>query len=241
MMSTKLPTKPSEQPIDELLEMESESTMPVPSDPSVSGRGLALVVLVSLVLVSCLVHGYLDGRWAANTNLQDQGKLLEGIPSQVGQWKLSKTSELDEKASQLLRCFGSTVREYSNEATGESVNVAIMFGPRGPIAVHTPEVCYSSVGTEIVRERDIESIAVGEMKSDLWSVQFATDSSDIPSLDVWYAWSSGGPWEARENPRFWLTDNLYKIQVAGPVGSGEHRPVKEFLTEFLPAASLALK
>ena len=30
-----------------------------------------------------------------------------------------------------------------------------MFGPRGPMAVHTPEVCFDSVGTSQTRDRRV--------------------------------------------------------------------------------------
>ncbi|TWU55693.1 exosortase-associated EpsI family protein [Rubripirellula reticaptiva] len=201
----------------------------------------AFWTLIALVALSCVVHGYLDGRWTVNANLNDQGKLLSEIPEQIGDWKLTGTKQLDPKAEQLLRCFGSVVREYTKEGTSEVVNVAIMFGPRGPIAVHTPEVCYSSVGTEIARDRKVESLDVEGQDNSLWSVQFADAVDALPSLDVWYAWSDGGPWEAREQPRFWLTETLYKIQVAGPVGEIGQRPVEDFLTAFLPVAGKAVR
>ncbi len=208
------------------------------SRPSQSPRGslriAATAILISLTLFAGVVHGYLDGRWTANKDLRAVGGQLDELPTEVGDWRLKEESELDEGAANLLRCYGSWVRIYENEKTGAVINVAALFGPRGPIAVHTPEICYSSVGTRQVGERKAERFASAGESDSLWSVQFATEPDPDPSLDVWYGWSDGGPWEARAQPRFWLTESLYKIQVAGPVGEDGSRPVEEFLKVFLP-------
>lgn len=238
-------TSPIQDHVDDSVDSNHDSNLEISPQSgtaqTIAKKQGAFWTLIALVVVSCVVHGYLDGRWTANANLNDQGKLLSEIPDQIGGWKLTDTKQLDPKAEQLLRCFGSVVREYTKEGTSEVVNVAIMFGPRGPIAVHTPEVCYSSVGTEITRDRKVESLDVDGQGNSLWSVQFADDVDASPSLDVWYAWSDGGPWEAREQPRFWLTETLYKIQVAGPVGEIDQRPVEDFLTAFLPVAGKAVR
>ncbi|MFG0254566.1 MAG: exosortase-associated EpsI family protein, partial [Rhodopirellula sp. JB053] len=124
-----------------------------------SARIAATAILAVLTLMSGIVHGYLDGRWATNDDSTAKGSRLSDLPTQLGDWKLVETTELDDGAADLLRCYGSIVREYQNELTGAKVNVAILFGPRGPIAVHTPEVCYSSIGTKQVGEREAESIS----------------------------------------------------------------------------------
>ena len=207
----------------------SETTQPL-----ATSRRVATAVVIGLTLLSGIVHGYLDGRWTRSDSLIGQGSMLANLPEQIGDWKLTDASELEPKAAQLLRCYGSTICNYQHRQTGVSVKVAIMFGPRGPIAVHTPEVCYTSVGTQAVGVRRLETIAVDDNKNSLWSVQFAVDSSPDPTLEVWYGWSSGEAWEARDQPRFWLTENLYKIQVAGPAGGGGQRPVRDFVTALLP-------
>lgn len=199
-----------------------------------SPRIAATAVLISLTLFAGVVHGYLDGRWTANRDLHAVGSKLEDLPEQLGDWRLTERSELDANAAKLLRCYGSAVRIYENEKTGAMVNVALLFGPRGPIAVHTPEICYSSVGTKQVGDRKAERITAGGVNDALWSVQFAVNPNPSPTLEVWYGWSDGGAWEARDQPRFWLTDNLYKVQIAGPVGSEADRPVKDFLKALLP-------
>ena len=132
------------------------------------------------------------------------------------------------------------MRVYRNQTTGAMINAALLFGPRGPIAVHTPEICYDSVGTEQTRERQVESIKTDAGTHQLWSVQFSKAPDPEPSIEVWYAWSDGGTWEAKENPRLWMTDKLYKIQIAGPVDP-DKRPCRDFMKAFLPQVDLVLQ
>lgn len=195
-------------------------------------------IVIAMTLLSAVVHGYSDGRWARPTDLKAQGQRLAQLPERCGPWVLLKTMELEENAARVLRCYGSAVRAYRNEQTKDVVTVAVLFGPRGPIAVHTPEICYSSVGTAQLGERVRNSLDVAGQSQGLWSVRFAEQGSNgslgEPSFEVWYAWSDGGAWLAAENPRFWMATNLYKIQVAGPVGQKDTPPCKDFLKELLP-------
>lgn len=202
---------------------------------------LPLAIILGLTLLSGIVHGVLDGRWSQSLDLIEIGGRLDGISEQFGDWELSEREQLDEGAAELLRCYGSIVRVYKNIKSGAEVNVAVLFGPRGPIAVHTPEVCYDSVGTKQVGPTRRETIVADAERHGLWSVQFRRDPNPDPSLEVWYAWSDGGNWKDSDYPRFWLTENLYKIQVAGSVGGGDRGPVADFLEAFLPEIQKQLK
>jgi hypothetical protein len=196
---------------------------------------IGLASVIAAVVFSGIAHGYLDGRWSVDSDRLEQGAKIEQLPNRCGTWAMVEQSELDASAARVLRCFGSTVREYVNESTGDRVNVAVLFGPRGPTSVHIPEVCMDSVGTDPVGERSEESIVIGDQRHTFWSSNFSRDGSPEASDNVWYAWSDGAEWIAGKYPRFWLTETLYKIQVAGPAMPGEvASPCREFLTAFLP-------
>jgi hypothetical protein len=197
-------------------------------------RRFAVAVVFGLTLLSGVVHGYLDRRWSSNADVKAIGARLANLPERSGDWVVSEKSELSAGVAQMLRCYGSEVRTYRNDQTGVAVKVAVLFGPRGPIAVHTPEICYSSIGTSQTRERQVESVSTATQRHELWSVQFSRDPEPQPSLEVWYAWTDGTRWEARENPRYWWTENLYKIQVAGPISDNSQQPIGDFLQAFLP-------
>jgi hypothetical protein len=202
----------------------------------------AIATLLVITVLSGLVHGYLDGRWAAGPDLAAAAARLPELPEKVGPWVLVSDQELPANAARILQCYGSVVREYWNPATGDRVNVALLFGPRGPIAVHTPEICYSSAGTTLLGDRVAQSLDIDGQSEKFWSVQFAHDGDPKPSLEVWYAWSDGGPWQAADQPRFWLTDRLYKIQLAGkPSADGTQSSLQDFLAHFLLSVREAIQ
>lgn len=165
---------------------------------------------------------------------QGQADLLSEIPTEFGDWKLTTEKPLAENAQRQLRCYGSTTRVYQNLNTGDSVTVAVLFGPRGPIAVHTPDVCYVSQGTKPAAPRSVRSFNTDAGQHRLWTIDFKQNGETNPSLNVLYGWSSGGDFEAADNPRFWLTDDLFKIQVAGPITGTAVKPTEAFLKAFLP-------
>lgn len=197
-------------------------------------RRLAFCVIIGLTLGSGLVYGYLDGRWIGADELKTAGNRLSELPAKCGNWRLTNTSILADNAAKLLRCHGSIIREYQNSQTGEVVNVAVLFGPRGPIAVHTPEVCYSSVGMRQSGRARKQTVNTEANHHRLWKVRFNAREGTQPPFQVWYALSEGEQWEARSYPRFWLAKHLYKIQVAGPVEREGTDPCHDFLLQLLP-------
>lgn len=209
--------------------------MSPPSNPKIpQSRRVIVASLLGLTLLSGVVHGYLDGRWTTRESRSDQGALLAELPKSFGAWNVLDEQELQEGAQQLLRCYGSVVRVYQHQETGVMVNVAVIYGPRGPIAVHTPEVCYNSVGTKQTRPRRAETFQTNDKRHQFWSVEFSRDDEPDASLAVYYGWSDGGAFVAAESPRFWLTDDLYKLQLAGPVTGSAFDPCHSFLEALLP-------
>ena len=215
--------------------MSQEETPP--ESARIAPRLVALIGCISLILASGIAHGYLSGRWTKAATKQNISDTLANLPARCGDWQVQNSTELDGQTQRILECYGSMVREYKNVMTGETVNVFVVSGPRGPIAVHTPEVCYSSSGTEPAGPRQATPIRNGDRTDNLWKVLFrAPGENDSIGFEVWYGWSDGGTWQAAEFPRAWLTDSLYKIQAAGPpAATGEKTsPVEDFLQQFLP-------
>ncbi|MCD0458868.1 exosortase-associated EpsI family protein [Roseiconus lacunae] len=202
--------------------------------PSFQSRQIIIAALLAITVFSGVVHGYLDGRWASRDVRAEQVDLLTQIPAEVGDWRLMSEKPLEGAAQRLLRCYGSSTRVYQNVDTGDNVTVAVLFGPRGPIAVHTPDVCYTSQGTKADAPRSVRSFNTNQGKHRLWSIDFKQGGERSPSLNVLYGWSSGGDFSAADNPRFWLTDDLYKLQVAGPITGSATKPSEAFLKAFLP-------
>ena len=220
----------------------SNTTSNADETRSIAPRGKAVLLCVLLILTGGVAHGYLDSRWTRMDVATAQAETLQTLPLNVRDWRLVSETELEGSAQRILQCYGSILREYVNDTTGDRITVFVVYGPRGPIAVHTPEVCYSSKGTETAGERLATPLLINGETQSLWKVKFRKPrSTDAPHLEVWYGWSDGGPWIASSLPRVWLTESLYKIQIAGPPAKSrqEMSAVENFLRDFLPSLQKA--
>ena len=196
---------------------------------------LPLVLAVTMSVAASFAHGWLDGRWVDRPNVDAIGAQLKDLPNQFGDWSLVENQNLPESALSQLQCYGYSSQVYQNSKTGRRLNVAVLFGPRGPIAVHTPEICYSSQGVKPSGDTTQEIVNIDGAEHTIWRVNFLSKVDLKPELEAYYAWSDGGAWKAAKNPRIWLTGRLYKIQLAcQPTNDGEVSDAITFLQQFLP-------
>ncbi len=203
--------------------------------PRVTFGWLAGVLLsLAFIILGGVVHGHLSNRWGTPTNVESLGEKLKEVPAEIGPWISAGDQEMGKTALTLLECKGYLNRTYVHRTTGESVTVAVMFGPKGPIAVHTPEICYSSRDVTAIGKRESRDFAFDGSDSRLWKLRFSKNDVAKSKLNVTYGWSDGGPWYAAEAPRFWRTDYLYKIQTASPSTSSAEDSTDGFLKVFLP-------
>ncbi|MFO0180325.1 MAG: hypothetical protein ACK517_00950, partial [bacterium] len=149
---------------------------------------------------------------------------------------------LTPAVERILRCYGYVNRVYWNSKTGHRVSLAILYGPRGPMAVHTPEICYSSRGRVPIGKPE-EVVPGGSLKGhSFWRLDFKHPSSKSSDMEVWYAWSDGNDWIASDYPRFWITQSLFKIQLSGPPGApDEVSACDDFLQHAIPELKACLK
>ena len=196
---------------------------------------VSLFAASTIAVVSALSHGFLDGRWVNQPDIKSIAAKLDELPTQIGEWSLVENQELPKSAQNLLQCYGYSLQVYKNVTTGRRINVAVLLGPRGPIAVHTPEVCYSGQGIKAAGKTKREQIDVDGVDHTLWHVSFKSKIDSKPELEAYYAWSDGGNWQAAEYPRVWLTGRLYKLQLAcQPTEEGAESDAILFLQQFLP-------
>lgn len=201
-----------------------------------------LIGILVITAITSMARNYLEAGWTNQSSIESHAENLRQLPEQIGDWVCSSTDDLPDNARKILKCHGFINRSYWNSQTGATVTVAILFGPRGPIAVHTPEICYSGAGTRPVADKRSVEIKTAEKSDRFWTIQFSRGAEQSPSLEVWYAWSDGGPWTASEQPRFWLTDSLYKIQLAGtPAKTNAESDCKSFLRALVPVLRQKLR
>ncbi len=210
------------------------------ANQSVARFSVAVAALALLsVALGGLVHGRLSHRWGEPADLVAAAELLNDFPEQFGDWRLATKESMDDSVVETLQCAGYLSRAYTNSATAESVRVAVIVGPPGPTAVHTPEICYSSRTYNLEKRPESEKIGNEQDGDTFWSVKFRSKEAGGGELNVYYAWASDGVWRASESPRYEYggLPFLYKIQVAGapsPFGVRQEEDLcKRFLQDLL--------
>lgn len=202
---------------------------------------LTVVGILLATLLAGIVHGRLSRRWGAPADVAAIAAKLDAVPERIGPWQMESAGELEDEVRNILRCEGSMKRRYVNVDTGASVVVAVLLGPSGPIAVHTPEICYSSREYVIDSEKQVVPLKTPDDQGDqFWAITFRGRTAAEEHLRVYYGWSTGEAWSAPESSRFAFSGQpwLYKIQVAGSipgVGASAADPCRDFLEAFVPA------
>ena len=205
---------------------------------SVAGLTTATCLALLLTIGAAVVHGRLARRWGVTAEVQQAADRLVKAPVEsFGSWHLEESHQLEQSVQELLECNGYTYDTYVNRSTGDVVTVAVILGPAGPIAVHTPEICYSSQQYKQTSRRQRDDLL--DLHS-LWAVSFRANTVDAQSFVVYYGWSEGDNWQASHDPRIEFAGSpyLYKLQLAGRStqvdAEADHAACRDFLKEYLP-------
>ncbi len=152
------------------------------------------------------------------------------------QWVMKSDDPMDPFALKMLRCAGYVNRSYEHSITGATIRMSIILGPSGEIAVHTPEVCFSSRQYEEPGERQSVAIECQDgSKGEFWTNEFQPrDKINGRPIRVLYAWSTGGTWMAAKGSdlRFSGQPYLYKIQLS----VADEAVGRNFLRDLIPVA-----
>jgi hypothetical protein len=200
---------------------------------------LMLGVGVSITVVTGVVCGRVSQRWGPVPDMIAAAKHLKSLPMQIGSWQMVKEDELTEAEIQTLTCAGYVNRTYVDQKTGDTISLAIIVGPAGPISVHTPEICYSSQAYSIPEPRQLQKVADKLGKSHaFWRTIFRSPNATAEQLCVYYGWCADREWIAAESPRFEFAGRpmLFKLQIASQVPPGhinERNACEAFLRELL--------
>jgi hypothetical protein len=196
---------------------------------------------LAATLVSGWLHGTLANRWGQGDALAlAAAKLGSDLPPRLGPWRLAKALSVESDVRQSLQCAAALHGIYTNDQSGDSVIIAVLAGPSGPISVHTPEICYSAADYELAGQRQPWTVKdkLGQTHG-LWTIHANSKHATRPNLQVVYGWSTGGQWQAVRSPRFALAGFpvVYKLQLAGPAGNDQRdvalNPSHDFLVRFL--------
>jgi len=204
---------------------------------------VATTVALAMTAGTALVHGRLTNRWGQPEGMLAAVARVDAFPRQIGEWQAEDSSELSSGTVEMLQCQGYMQRNYTHQKTQETVSVALLVGPPGPMSVHTPEVCYPRRNFQITKDPERLSLAGDDQ---IWGITLRSPQLDARTLRVYYAWTDGKQWEAPDEPRlaFAGRDYLLKIQLASYVearsAAAQSDPCLKFLHDAMPTLNQAL-
>src|SRR5262245_57881820 len=209
-------------------------------------RIIAISAALLSVIGSGVLHGYWTNRWTTSPELEMAVARLERVPLAIGEWQ-GQPVEVNADQIAQAEIAGYVARRFENR-TGQIVNLFLVCGRSGPIAVHPPEVCYTGAGFKVIGEAQKCRItpATPTKPAEFFRARFEKPASaGTGHLNLYYAWNAAGSWEAPSSPRrsFASYRALYKMYVSREVASGDAKDGEvcaEFLKQTLPALEKAL-
>jgi hypothetical protein len=210
-------------------------------------RLLSIATALAAILLTGLAHGVWTDRWKISRDLEDAVARIAQIPESVGDWH-GQPLELDRQMLKVAEVDGYFARRFRNRSNGGEITVLLVCGRPGPIARHTPDVCYQGLGYATAGAPTIGRIAYGSgLQAGAWSAKFWRVNAAVrDGLEIFWSWNAFGTWEAPDNERVRFAPSrfLYKLYVIRPIdtsdGQGDDDACRGFLREFLPGLDAAL-
>jgi hypothetical protein len=210
--------------------------------------GLIAIVAAGAIVAVAVFEGVRSNRWGATEDVRAASAKLDKVSIKFGNW-VGTDAPIDEKIIRIAEASGNVSRFYENSKSKERVTVLLLCGPTGPIAAHTPEVCYGGLGFACKGKPARKTLTFANTSAgSFWTARFEKKSLNDEAQKVYWAWSGNGDWEASSNPRtdYALRTVLYKLYVsraddpASQPRDPKNEPIENFLEEFLPIVKSAL-
>jgi hypothetical protein len=192
----------------------------------------------SVALIVCgIVHGFWSDRWVPPVETTQAASRLDTLPLEVGDWD---GEAIEVKAGEAgAGVAGCIKRRYINRKTGAEVSLFLVCGRPGPVAIHTPEVCYGASGFMVGNK---ETYKANEEGDTLWKTDAVrVSATDETRLRLYWGWNGGDVWTASADARvqFVRKPVLHKLYVVRELSalteSGRSEPCEDFLRVLLPA------
>jgi hypothetical protein len=212
-------------------------------------RILFLLAACSLLLISGLVHGLWTDRWVVSRAVEDGVARLENLPLSVGDWRGAVREAPQEEEIKGTVYADYRAYQFVNRRKGQVVNVLLVCGRPGPVAVHTPDVCLLGAGYQMTTGPEPFTLANGgQQEAALRTATFRKEGAIAGGeLRIFWTWNATGSWQAPENPRwsFARAKTLYKLYVirearAKEAGRAEQDSAVDFLKSYLMELNRAL-
>lgn len=208
-------------------------------------RTILILLATGIILGAGYYQGKLVNRWGESQEMTKAMDRIKQLPESIGDWS-SQSLELNAKQLQIAEVSSYVSRMYTNKKNGERVSILLIGGRPGPIAVHSPDVCYQGAGYKMGNKtlQAIRGVHEGR-PPEFWVAKFTKEPVPAP-LHIMWAWSAGGLFIAPDTPRlmFYRDPFLYKLYIIREAKSLDaplvDEAMQQFLKEFYPALEKTL-
>lgn len=220
-----------------------------PSEPIPPRRrglgGLWLTAALALIGTSGLVRAWQDHRLEAVAEAAETAPFaMADLPRDLGRWKaLGPDETLDPDTLEIAGASDYVVRSYTDERTGVSLSLLVVYGPAERVVGHVPEVCFPATGYHPTSTPTGRTLQLDSGPVPFRVLTFAKDEGPTADLqEVYYSFRHAGQWspttaETRKLRR--IRPATFKVQVQRPISEAENRelnnPIESLLSELLPA------
>jgi hypothetical protein len=210
-------------------------------------RYLPGVVGIVLLCGYGIAEGVLANRWRGSEALDQAAARLTGVPRNVGEWE-GTDQEMNPREFVVAELRGAVWRHYTHRRSGEAVTVLLVCGRGGPVAVHTPDVCFAGQGFALQGRAERRSLTTTAGPAEFHAGRFEKPGPvGAEACAVLWAWTVDGAWEAPTNPRvrYAREQAVYKLYLIHVVGYQPGAPaanvvLTDFASAFVPAVHDAL-
>jgi hypothetical protein len=201
------------------------------------------IVAGALLLVGYgIVEGAWTNRWENTVNWNGATATLGDVPMVLKNWT-GHDLKLTDRERVIGQIQAYWYRRYVQQGTGKTMTVLVVCGRPGPIAAHSPEVCFAGAGyTEVgtaYRRSAPSSFENGA--GEFWTASFRKGDAPLPDpLRVTLSWNATGQWQAPSQPRwsfarYPILFKLYLVQSLNRLDAPDAKQTEdEFMSLLLP-------
>jgi hypothetical protein len=205
-------------------------------------RLVPLLIALPVVVGYGAAEGWWTDRWRPSEELENSAARLRELAVEVGPCQ-GQPLDLTEREQAIGQIKAYWRRRFVHPPSGKVFEVLLVCGRPGPLAAHTPEVCFAGSGYRMVAEPVRQAVGTANgSAAEFWTALFRREEGPLPDpLRVWWAWNATGAWEAPANARFHFARHaalykLYVVQYLSQVNDpGAPAAAQQFVGCLLPA------
>ncbi|MHB1034189.1 MAG: exosortase-associated EpsI family protein [Pirellulales bacterium] len=205
------------------------------------GAGLALIIACTIFQGKVLTD-----RWNAPSEEELQAysdRMQNNLPKDIGDWEgenlePEKNDKDWERQIRVAKVVGNLSRRYRNTLTGKTVDLFMVCGKPGNVAMHTPDICYVAAGFRMEESPYKYPIQTGSANPEFFTTRFVKESqTSTERLRIFWSWSADGNWQAPTVPKwtFARAPALYKMYVISHMSKSDDPIYEDPAIDFVKA------